>query len=124
MTTTRKLLGGTRALIGLSGWIAPDLAARAFGIDPNRGDRFITRLFASRELALSLALLTAPPAHLRAIAGAGALIDTADAVAGLGERGRGGMSTYTFVSGVVGAAAFAAMGAKVAHEAQSGTGAA
>ncbi len=86
-------------------------------MDPARADRFVTRLFASRELALALALLTAKPAHLPAIAGAGALIDAADALAGIDERRRGGMTTYSFISGAVGAMAFAAMGAKIARDA-------
>lgn len=116
MSTTRALLGGTRALIGIAGWLAPDHAARAFGIDPAGANRFVTRLFASRELALALALLTAPPERLPAIAAAGAAIDTADALAGIDERRRGGLSTYAFVSGGVGAMVFAAMGAVVSRE--------
>lgn len=117
METTKKLLGGTRALIGLTAWVAPDHAVRAFGIDPARSDRFVGRLFASRELALAVALLTATPQRLPAIAATGAAIDAVDAVAGVGEYRRGTLSTYAFVSGAVGAMVFAAMGAHVAREA-------
>src|SRR5690348_2602938 len=116
MTAARKILGGTRGLIGIGGWIAPDLTARAFGIDPARSNRFVTRLFASRELTLSLALLTAGPAHLPEVAAVGAAIDTVDAVAGFDEHSRGNLSTTSLVSGVLGAVAFAVMGARVAQE--------
>jgi len=118
MSTTRKLLGGTRALIGAAGWIAPDATARAFGIDPAATSRFIGRLFASREFALALATLTASPERLPTVATVGAIIDSADALAGIDERRRGGLSTYSFVSGAVGAMVFAAMGAVVARDAQ------
>jgi len=119
MSTTRHVLGGTRLAIGVAGWVAPDHAARAFGIDPAGANRFVTRLFASRELALALALLTAGPEQLPAIAAAGAAIDAGDALAGIGERRRGELSTYAFISGAVGAMVFAAMGAAVAREASA-----
>ncbi|WP_354698990.1 hypothetical protein DSM112329_04690 [Paraconexibacter sp. AEG42_29] len=117
MDTVRMVLGGGRMLVGLSGWTAPDHAVRVFGIAPERSDRFVTRLFASRDFALALALLTAPPAHLRTIAAAGAAIDAVDAVAGIAEYRRGSLSTYAFVVGGVGAMVFAAMGAAVAGKA-------
>lgn len=118
MTTTRALLGGTRAAVGTLAWVAPDHAARAFGIDPGRSDRFIGRLFGSRELALAAALLTAPPAHLRTVATIGAAIDAADAIAGLDERRRGTLSTWALISGALGAVAFSAMGVAVARQAR------
>ncbi len=122
MDAKRIFLGATRAAIGLGGWLAPDLTARAFGIDPERSDRFVTRLFAARELALAGALLTASPKHLPAVAAIGAAVDTADAIGGLDEARRGNVSTFTFVSGVLGAVLFAALGARIAQEASRDAG--
>lgn len=122
MDAKRQFLGGARALIGIGGWLAPDLTARAFGFDPDRADRFVTRLFAARELALATALLTAEPSRLPLVAGLGAAIDTADAIAGLDETRRGNVSALTFVSGVLGAALFAAIGTRIAQEASAAAG--
>jgi hypothetical protein len=88
---------------------------RAFGIDPERSDRFVGRLFASRELALASALLAAPPQLVRPVALTGAAIDAADAVAGFDERRRGGLSDWALISGACGAVLFAVMGLVVAR---------
>lgn len=122
MDGMRVFLGGTRAAIGVGGWLAPDFTARAFGFDPGRSDRFVTRLFAARELALATALLAASPAHLPTVAAVGAAVDTADALAGLDEARRGSVSTFTFVSGVLGAMLFAALGTRIAAEASAAVG--
>jgi hypothetical protein len=119
MDEKRMLLGGMRAMIGVGGWIAPDLTARAFGFDPARGDRFVTRLFAARELALATALLAATPGQLPIAAAIGVAVDSADAVAGLDETRRGNVSALTFVSGVLGAAVFAAIGSRIVKEASA-----
>jgi hypothetical protein len=122
MDTMRIFLGGTRAAIGVGGWLAPDLTARAFGFDPARTDRFVTRLFAARELALAAALLTAKPAQLPTVAAVGAVVDGADALAGFDEARRGHVSAFTFVSGVLGAMVFAAVGTRIAREASAAVG--
>jgi hypothetical protein len=122
METKRMFLGGTRALIGVGTWIAPELSARAFGFDLARNDRFIGRLFAARELALAASLLAAGPGQLPTVAAIGAAVDTADAIAGLDETRRGNVSTLTFVSGVLGAVLFAGVGAWVAQEASNAVG--
>lgn len=122
MDAKRMFLGGTRAMIGIGGWLAPDLTARAFGFDPTKGERFVTRLFAARELALATALLAAGPTQLPAVAAVGAAVDTADVISGLDETRRGNLSNFTFVSGVLGAALFAAIGARIAQEASEAAG--
>ncbi|MCB0874559.1 MAG: hypothetical protein KDB46_00030 [Solirubrobacterales bacterium] len=122
MDAKRMFLGGTRAMIGIGGWLAPDLTARAFGFDPAKGERFVTRLFAARELALATALLAAGPTQLPAVAAVGAAVDTADVISGLDETRRGNLSNFTFVSGVLGAALFAAIGARIAQEASEAAG--
>lgn len=117
MSPLRTALGTSRALIGIGSWFAPDLTARLFGIDPARADRFVTRLFGARELALAGALMAAPASALVPVAAVGAAIDTVDSVAGFGERRRGNLSTRATILGPVGALLFAALGVLVAREA-------
>ena len=83
MTPARTVLGATRALIGIGAWTAPDLTVRVFGMDPDQSDRFVGRLFGSREFTLAASLLAAPPALLAPVALIGAAVDTADADGGL-----------------------------------------
>lgn len=122
METKRMFLGGTRALIGIGTWFAPELTGRAFGFQLARNDRFIGRLFAARELALAATLLAASPNQLPAVAAVGAAVDAADAIAGLDETRRGNVSKLTFFSGVTGAMLFAAIGAWIAREAADAAG--
>lgn len=117
MTPARKVLGVTRALIGITAWVAPDLTMRLFGIDPKRSDRFVGRLFASRELALAGALLAAPASGAAPVAALGAAIDTVDSIAGFDELRRGNMSTQATILGPVAVLLFAALGFHVARDA-------
>lgn len=115
--TPRTLLGATRAAVGLGAWFAPDLTCRAFGIDPERSDRFVARLFGARELALAGTLLAAPPAALAQVAAVGAAVDAIDVVSGLQEHRRGTLSTTGAVLGAGGAALFVALGVLAARAA-------
>jgi hypothetical protein len=117
MITARSVLGATRALIGIGGWLAPDLTVRLFGMDPARSNRFVGRLFGARELALAGSLLAAPAATVAPVAALGAAVDLADAVAGFDERRRGNLSTRATVLGPCGALLFVALGVLVAREA-------
>lgn len=117
IVTARTLLATTRTAVGLGSWFAPDHTARVFGIDPARADRFVTRLFGSRELALSGSLLAAPPAARAPVAAVGALVDALDLVSGIQEHRRGTLSTTGAVLGAGGAALFVALGALAAREA-------
>lgn len=121
MTPARTVLGATRAIVGLGAWFAPDTAARLSGIDPERSDRFITRLFGARDLALAVAVLAAPPAGLRHAASIGVAIDAADVVAGFDERRRGNLSAHATAVGPVGALVLAVLGVIVAREATAAT---
>lgn len=121
MTSARIVLGATRASIGLGSWLAPDLTMRVFGIDPEHADRFVGRLFGSRELALAAALLAAPPAAVAPVAALGAAVDAVDSIAGFDEARRGNMSTRAIVLGPVGALLFVALGAHVAQRAAATT---
>ena len=117
MTPARLSLGLSRLLIGLGAWIAPDLTVRAFGMDPERSDRFVGRLFGAREMALAGTLLAAPASAVAPVAAVGALVDTIDSVAGFDERRRGNLSTQATILGPVGALLFVALGIHVAREA-------
>jgi len=119
MNSARTFLGVTRALIGITAWIAPDLTVRLFGMDPERSDRFVGRLFGARELALAGALLAAPPAALAPVAALGAAVDAVDSIAGFDERRRGNLSTQATILGPVGALLFVALGVRVARQASA-----
>ncbi len=120
MTRTRLFLGTMRALVGIGAWGAPDLTARVFGIDPARSDRFVTRLFGAREIALAVALLSARPETLASVALTGALIDSADALQGFDERRRGNLGNQATLLGPCGAVLFAVTGAVVARSSVPG----
>lgn len=121
MNSARALLGGSRLMIGVGAWCAPDKTTRLFGIDPMRSDRFISRLFGAREIALAGALLLAPPSAVAPVAAVGAAVDAIDSVAGFDERRRGNLSTQALVLGPVGALGFAALGVLVARQAVAAT---
>ncbi len=117
MTPARTVLGVTRALIGIGAWTAPDLTVRVFGMDPEQSDRFVGRLFGSREFALAAALLAAPPSLVAPAALAGAAVDAADSIAGFDEWRRGNLSAQAAILGPIGAIGFAALGIVVARQA-------
>lgn len=118
MTSVRLVLGVSRAAIGLGAWAAPDLTVRVFGMDPERSNRFVGRLFGARELALATTLLAAPRPMLAPVAAVGAAVDAVDAIAGFDEARRGNLSTRATVLGPIGAVGFAALGVLVARRAQ------
>jgi hypothetical protein len=117
MTSPRNLLGVTRALVGIGSWLAPDATARVFGLDP--ANRWVTRLFGARELALAGALLAAPANVVAPVAALGAAVDALDVVSGFDERRRGELSTRAVVLGPVGAMFFATLGLLAAREASA-----
>ena len=117
MTNARMFLGGTRAMIGLGSWLAPDLTMRLFGIDPKRADRFVGRLFGARELALATSLLAAPASAVAPVATLGAAVDAIDSIAGFDEARRGNMTTQATILGPLGALLFVALGIAVARDA-------
>ncbi len=117
MSPSRTALGVTRSLVGLVSWVAPDHAARIFGFDPERSDRFVTRLFGARDLALGLITLAAPRSALAPVAAIGIAVDAVDSVAGFDERRRGNLSTQATILGPGGALALVVLGAIVARDA-------
>lgn len=117
MTPVRLFLGVTRLSIGIGAWLAPDLTVRVFGMDPDRSDRFVGRLFGAREMALAVTLLGAPAGAVAPVAAVGAAVDAVDAVAGFDEARRGNLSARAIILGPVGAVLFATLGALVARRA-------
>jgi hypothetical protein len=116
----RRLLGLLRMGVGVGALATPRLAAKAFGVDPERASPWVTRLFGSRELLLALYLLTARPDQVQHAATFGAAVDGMDVVSSAVELRAGRVSGYTFVSGGVGAALFAMLGLLARAEAQGG----
>lgn len=80
-----------RSLIGVLGWLAPNLSAKVFGIDPaqNPSAPYLGRLFAARELALVAPLLSEDADVQRRSLHVGMAVDTADAAASVAAGVRG-----------------------------------
>ena len=108
--SARNSLGVLRAIVGVVSLVAPSASARLFGVAPEAGTAWITRLFGSRELVLAATLLAARSEYVSPIAAAGAGIDALDAASSVVELARGRISTYTFISGGCGAVLFALLG--------------
>ncbi len=89
-----KALAGIRAVIGVLTWLAPRLAARLFGIDPDANPQlpYVARLFAIRDLALAAGLQSSSGNALRLWVRIGMACDAADAAAGVLAGSRGELS--------------------------------
>lgn len=108
---SRIALGVMRAGVGLVSIASPTLSARIFGVAPGRDNGWVTRLFGSRELVLAACLLGArDDAELRTVATLGVVIDGIDVASSTAEWRAGRISSYTMVSGGLGAALFVALG--------------
>jgi len=81
---TSALLG-IRAAVGLSSWLTPRVAARAFGLDAkaNPQSPYLARLFGVRDLALAVGVATSPPQARRQWLMIGLGCDLVDVFAGL-----------------------------------------
>ena len=117
--TARVVLGALRLGVGIQGLLAPRLAAKTFGVPAEPSSFWVTRLFASRELLLAYYLLTAPPDQVRHAAMLGVVVDGIDVASSALELRADRISTYTFVSGGLGAALFCALGVLAQAEAPS-----
>lgn len=80
-----------RSLIGVLGWLAPNLSGKLFGIDPaqNPSAPYLGRLFAARELALVAPLLSEDADVQRRSLHVGMAVDAADAAASVAAGARG-----------------------------------
>jgi hypothetical protein len=121
MTSSNSIRTGlavTRMAVGALSWVAPRTSARAFGIDPDRSNGVVARLFGARDLLLGTALLVADDEQLVPAAQLGAAADMLDVLAtGIEYRG-GRASNWTLVSVGAGAATFAALGVLLIRNAE------
>ncbi len=97
--------------IGVLSWLAPSLAARIFGLEPEGRQPIVTQLFGAREFALGLATATSSGAARRRVLGIGVMIDVVDTVASIRQVRAGNFSTQAKILTAGGAAFFAALGA-------------
>lgn len=118
--SSRTVLGASRVGVGAIFLVAPETAARAFGVGPDRSSRWISRLFGARELVLAASLLAAQKQHLYHVAVVGVTIDSLDVVSTVIERARGRISVWSVLSGGAGAAVYVGLGLDVARRAQRG----
>jgi hypothetical protein len=90
---TSALLG-IRTAVGLSSWLIPRLAGRAFGLDAqaNPQSPYLARLFGVRDLALAIGFSTSPPQARRQWLLIGLVCDLADVLAGVFGTKRGYLS--------------------------------
>lgn len=95
-------------ILGVTAYVRPGLAARAFGIDPDEGAATpsAVRLFGARETAMGVALAISPIPELRRTLIMGAGVDALDvATVVLGARsGRLGRVTVVVGAGLASAA--------------------
>lgn len=112
-TTTRRLLGGARTLVGLGAWLAPQSANRVFGLPAGGRSPYATRLFGSRDLLLGAGLLRASGPRGAVMLDLGIAADALDVLAGLDELRRGRLGPWALISVTGGAALFTGLGLSV-----------
>lgn len=100
----RRTLVALRMVLGVVAYVRPDLAARAFGIDPDEGAATpsVVRIFGAREAAMGLAIVPASGPQVRRWLLIGAGVDALDvATMGMGARsGRLGRITIAVGGGL------------------------
>lgn len=107
--------------VGALSWVAPSLAARVFGLDPDSKQPIVTQLFGVRDFALGLTTATSSGAARRHVLRLGVVIDVVDTVASLRQMRAGTLSAQAAILVGGGAALFAAIGATaLAGEENSG----
>ena len=103
-TATLRALTVLRLVLGVTAYTRPNLAARAFGIDPDEGAALpsAVRLFGAREAAMGVVTFLASGPELRRWLLVGATVDGLDVMTvALGARaGRLGRTTIAVGGGV------------------------
>lgn len=114
MPTPGTLLSGLRLAVGVSGYVAPNLAGKAFGLDPaaNPQAAFLGRLFAVRDIALVGAVQGTQGEARQLGWQLGIACDAADFVAAVLGARNGTLSKTTGI--LAGSTALAAVGLGVA----------
>src|SRR4051812_42740433 len=77
-------LNGLRAAVGVGAWATPNLAGKAFGLDPDRNPQasYVGRLFGVRDIALAAGAMSSTGQARRRWLQIGVGVDLADAAAG------------------------------------------
>lgn len=80
-----SIITGLRASIGAGAWLAPRLAGKLFGLDPDANPQlpYVGRLFGVRDVALAAGLQMSSGQSRRVWLQLGIVCDAADTVAGL-----------------------------------------
>jgi hypothetical protein len=103
-------IAGLRIAIGVSSWVAPNLAGKAFGLDPDGNPQasYLARLFGVRDIALGAgAMQTTGPARQQWLK-LGMACDLADAAAAYLATRNGSLPKFAGV--LVGGTALVAAG--------------
>jgi hypothetical protein len=100
-----KVLSGLRVAVGALAWLAPDLAAKAFGLDFKRNKQaaYVGRLFGIRDIALGIGTSAAHGENRRGWLIAGVVCDVADAAAAEVGRREGHLDDETAIKGAAAA---------------------
>jgi hypothetical protein len=109
-----QALVGTRAAVGVSSWVAPGLAGRAFGLDVANNPQapYLARLFGVRDVVLGVGVKQTSGEARRFWLKLGVACDVADAAAGMISARDGSLPKLS--AALVTATAVAAAGLGVA----------
>jgi hypothetical protein len=107
-------IAGLRAAVGVGAYLAPNLTGRLFGLDPEGNPQapYLARLFAIRDLALAVGVLSSAGDARRRWITLGMACDAGDAVAAYLSGRDGSLPTPAAV--LTGATALSAVGMGVA----------
>ena len=107
-TNAHRSLIALRTILGAVSYLRPDIAARAFGIDPDESPSIPSaiRLFGAREAAMALAIATRSPEQLSLWLKVGAGVDALDVLTVAMGASRRQLGGHTIVVGA-GMASFA-----------------
>ena len=108
-----KQLAGLRVGVGAASWLTPNLAGRAFGLDPkaNLQAPYVARLFGVRDAAIGIGTLQAQGEARRQWLQIGMACDVADAAAAVIAGRRGYLPGYAATGTAVVALMAAGLGA-------------
>ena len=122
--TARRTLAQLRLAVGVATLVAPRLAARAFGIDPDANPAlpYFARMFGAREVFMAVPfLMPAPGLDEAELAARAVPVDVADGVASLAAGLRGGLPWRAAIPATLAAAAGAYLGTAAAQNEKKAT---
>jgi hypothetical protein len=110
--TATNAIAISRVAVGASAWLAPNLAGRMFGLDPDGNPQlpYVGRLFGARDVVIGAGALRSPRKQKDAWLTAGLACDVADMAAGALAGARGTLPAPAAALVTATAGAFAAFG--------------